>query len=224
MRHVYADCLEVQNLECRFRQSQHLAENGGCSDRRQTRHQAGGTPPLGGGRRGRGGHSALEELEDLARLSLPRRLTRVRLVAALVPATAEAAAQDGNAEERGAEGAADCVVVVFPPRRPLLRAHLLDHLLLEQLLHVALPLVQLLRELHLLLDGLEQLAVDLHDVDARLGQLDHGVVLPLHGRVAHVPRLLDELVLARPRVGDVLAQGVALLRRRRELLFRDRNL
>lgn len=52
-----------------------------------------------------------------------------------------------------------------------------------------LPLFQLLRELHLLLDGLHELRVDLHDVDAGPCQLDLARVLAGHGVVPHVPRL-----------------------------------
>lgn len=55
-----------------------------------------------------------------------------------------------------------------------------------------LPLLQLLRELDLLLDGLHELRVDLHDVDAGPCQLDLARVLPGHGVVSHIPRLEEE--------------------------------
>jgi len=52
---------------------------------------------------------------------------------------------------------------------------------------------------------------DLHDVDPGPGKLDLRVVLPLDGRVPHLPRLLDQLVLSDRRVRDVVVQSVALL-------------
>ena len=55
-----------------------------------------------------------------------------------------------------------------------------------------LPLVQLAGELHLLLDGLEQLGVDLHHVNPRPRQVDLSGVLPSHRLVPHLPSLRDD--------------------------------
>jgi hypothetical protein len=45
----------------------------------------------------------------------------------------------------------------------LVSFHLLGHLFLQQLLHVDLPLFELLRQFNLLLDGLKKLRVDLEN-------------------------------------------------------------
>ena len=51
-------------------------------------------------------------------------------------------------------------------------------MLVQERLHVHLPLLELLAQLDLLLDRLHQLAVDLQHVDARARELDLDLVLP----------------------------------------------
>lgn len=87
-----------------------------------------------------------------------------------------------------------------------------------------LPLIELLAELDLLLDRLEELAVDLEHVDARASQLDLGRVLPRHGLVAHLPRAPDDLVLGEVSVAQVAPGRVPLLPRRFQFDLFERQL
>ena len=89
-----------------------------------------------------------ENRQQFRNLPLGRHLARVRVVGRLVVVVV--------------------VVVDAQVVRTLLPAlvslHLLGHLLLQQLLHVDLPLLQLLGQLNLLLDGLQELRVDLETI------------------------------------------------------------
>lgn len=87
-----------------------------------------------------------------------------------------------------------------------------------------LPLIQLLTQLHLLLDGLQQLAVDLEDVDAGPGQLDFSRVLTSHGLVPNFPRPADDLVLGEVCVADIPPGRVPLLPNRLQLHVLQRAL
>lgn len=75
-----------------------------------------------------------------------------------------------------------------------------------------------------MLNGFQQLTVDLEDVDAGAGQLDFGRVLTRNGLVANFPGTSDDLVFGQVSVTDISAGRVAFLASRFQLHLFERQL
>ena len=82
-----------------------------------------------------------------------------------------------------------------------------------------LPLVELLAELHLLLNGFQQLTVDLEDIDSCASQFDFGRVLTSHGLISYFPCPSDDLVFGQVSVSDISTCRVTFLASRFQLPF-----
>lgn len=98
------------------------------------------------------------------------------------------------------------------------------HLLLDQLVHVDLPLFELLQQLDLLLDRLQQLTVGLHQLHPVLGQLHLRLCTSLDSSVTVLAGLHDRLVLGQARMGRIFPGLVALLDRTLQFHFPHRQL
>ncbi len=82
-----------------------------------------------------------------------------------------------------------------------------------------LPLLQLLTQFDLLLNGLQQLAVDLQNVDPSAGQFNFGSVFASHGLITNLPRPADDLVFGQVSVADVAARRVPFFAGRLQFHF-----
>ena len=87
-----------------------------------------------------------------------------------------------------------------------------------------LPLLQLLTQFDLLLNGLQQLAVDLQNVDPGAGQFNFGSVFASNGLITNLPRPADDLVFGQVSVADVATRRVPFLAGRLQFHFLQRQL